>query len=98
MALDRQAFVDFLLETVREMAGRSGVPAGEITGATCIFGSGGIFSSLEIVELMLAVEDFCCRNGQEFTWTHDSAMSGERSPYRSIDALVDFICEQQAAK
>jgi len=98
MALDRQKLVGFLLETVRELASRSGAPAKEITGATCIFGKEGIFSSLEIVELMLSVEDFCRSNGQEFTWTNDSAMSGERSPYRSIDILADFICAQQVTK
>lgn len=92
MALDRSEVVDFLNKAVRgvlERDGQAGAP--EITEATPLFGTGGVLSSLLLVELMLEVEDFCGANGLRFAWTDDAAMSERRSAYRSVGALADFV-------
>lgn len=88
----REDAVEFLRRTTAEILERSGecaIPA--MTESTRILGNGGILSSLMLVELMLAVEDYCTANGRLFSWTDDSAMSENRSVYRTIGTLADFI-------
>ena len=51
----------------------------------------GLLSSLMLVELMLAVEDFCAEQGKNFSWTSDSTVSEQRSAYRSVASLADVI-------
>lgn len=82
-------FLQQAVLSILERDGQSGLP--EITEATRLFGSGGVLSSLLLVELMLEVEDFCSANGRQFNWTDDATMSERRSVYRTVGSLADFI-------
>lgn len=93
MTICRADVVAFLSRTMRDILEReeSGATLSEITEETPIWGKGGAFSSLMLVELMLALEDFCAENGLRFVWTNDAAMSEHRSVYHSVGSLTDFI-------
>lgn len=82
-----KAVRDFLIQAVADLLE---TPAA-VTGGTVLIGRGAVFTSLELVGLLLRVEDFCREQGLAFSWVHDTAMSGTRSPYRTIDSLAAHI-------
>ena len=92
MTISRADIVAFLGRDERDILEREeqAVPP-EITEETPLWGREGSFSSLMLVELMLALEDFCVENNLRFVWTNDAAMSERRSVYRSVGSLTDFI-------
>lgn len=62
--------------------------------ATLIFGEGAPLDSLELVNLVMAVEQHIMDlSGAELVLASESAMSRKRSPYRSIGALADYAVE-----
>ena len=90
--MDKTAVTQFICKTVREISESTGAEnTSEITEETLLLGSDGVLSSLMLVELMLALEDYCTDHGCKFVWTDDSAMSDRRSMYRSVSSLVDFV-------
>lgn len=92
MNTSRADIVAFLGRAVRDILEREeqDIPS-EITEETPLWGREGSFSSLMLVELMLALEDFCAENNLRFVWTNDAAMSERRSIYRSVGSLTDFL-------
>lgn len=96
--MDRAAVVSFLCESVAKILEDNG--SGQhatISEDTQLFGREGVLASLMLVELMLAVEDYCTEQGLVFAWTDDSAMSERRSAYRSVGSLADTIMALPAA-
>lgn len=92
MNICRADVVAFLARAVRDILEREErSDLAGITEETPLWGREGAFSSLMLVELMLAVEDFCAENSLRFVWTNDAAMSERRSVYRSVGSLTDFI-------
>lgn len=92
MDVTRSEVLDFLKKAVPAILERDGqtkIP--EIKEETPLFGSGGVLSSLLLVELMLEVEDFCAATGRHFVWADNATLSERRSAYRSVGALADFI-------
>lgn len=90
--MDRADVVSFLCESVAKILEDNG--SGQhsvISEDTQLFGREGVLASLMLVELMLAVEDYCTEQGRIFAWTDDAAMSERRSVYRSIGSLADAI-------
>lgn len=61
---------------------------------TLIFGEGAPLDSLELVNLVMAVEQHIMDvSGDELVLASESAMSRKRSPYRSVGALADYAVE-----
>lgn len=89
--MDRNKIICFLTAMVRDIREQADVPVSCISEDTVIFGKEGVLTSLMLVELMLALEDFCTENGIEFVWASDSAMSQRRSVYRTVASLTDFV-------
>ena len=90
--MNRNNIVNFLISTVTDILAQTNAPELlNISEDTALFGRDGVLDSLMLVELMLALEDFCNANGIEFVWTSDSAMSQRRSVYRSVASLTDFV-------
>lgn len=58
-----------------------------------IFGKGGKLDSLGLVNLVLAVEERLADRGWKVSLTDERAMSQNRSPFRSIQALTSFVAE-----
>lgn len=58
-----------------------------------IFGKGGKLDSLGLVSFVLAVEERLAERGWKVSLTDECAMSQNRSPFRSIQALTSFVAE-----
>lgn len=98
MSVQRIEVVAFLQNAVRDILERDGQdPPENITEDSRLMGREGLLSSLMLVELMLAVEDFCAEKGLHFVWTNDATMSERRSVYRTLASLSDFILSLDVA-
>ena len=58
-----------------------------------IFGPDSPLDSLGLVALLLDIEDELASRGCPVMLSDDRAMSQKRSPFRSVDALVEYIHE-----
>lgn len=59
-----------------------------------IFGEGAPLDSLDLVNLVMAVEQHIMDlTGDELVLASESAMSRKRSPYRSVGALAEYAVE-----
>lgn len=59
-----------------------------------LFGKGGSLSSLALVNMIIALEEELNDTfDTNITLASESAMSAKRSPFRSLDALMDYATE-----
>jgi acyl carrier protein len=87
--------IDLVIEQVRELLKDKNQP---ITGETALIGDSKILDSLGLVELCLRLEDEATDLGFEFDWTSETAMSRNRSMFKTVSALADELKMQQQAK
>ena len=70
----------------------------ELTAASPLIGGKSKVTSNELVELLLAMEEFAeDEMGVVFDWTSDATMSEQRGILRSINALAAALCALQNA-
>ena len=84
--------LDFIHAAIVRILSEEAGETPQVDEKTPLLGKGGILSSLMLVELMLALEDYCTENNRHFTWTHDSMMSAKNSPYQTIGSLAEYLC------
>lgn len=81
------------LEKIRKLVTDT-LPRPVSSGEEIIFGAGGVLDSLDLVNFLADLE---YRLGEEFgrelVLASDRAMSRSRSPFRDVNALVDYIAE-----
>lgn len=81
--------VRFLLQ---EVSAISGVPTSNLSESTPLLGGKTALNSRGLVELLVALEEFSeDKLHVQFDWTSDSAMSANRSVYRTVGSLADHI-------
>ena len=69
-------------------------PPVEKNGAAVLFGRGGSLDSVGLVHLVVGVEQGVADAfGAGISLASDKAMARQRSPFRTIDSLVEFIAE-----
>ena len=67
---------------------------GSLNVETPLFGKRGIFDSLGVVSLVLAVEEAIREeHGEEDSLADERAMSQERSPFRTVGSLADYAAK-----
>jgi acyl carrier protein len=67
----------------------------EISAATRLFGEGGLFDSMALVSLVVAVEQSIEEKlGASVTLADEKALSQKSSPYRTVDSLADYAASQ----
>lgn len=76
----------------------SGIDKSALTMDMSLIGDGAILSSMQVVELCLALEDLASTSGMMFDWTSDVAMSKSRSMFRSVGSLIKEYQEQINSK
>lgn len=81
---------------IAEVASITDCNPGEIGPDTALIGPQACVSSRELVELLLAIEDFVVQQGGEFDWTSDSAMSAARSAFRTVATLAELVARSLA--
>lgn len=95
MQVDRQKITAVVYAAIDEMnaAQATKVPIDK-AGGTVLFGRKGVFDSLGLVHFVAAVEEgISDALGAEIALVTDEAMAREHSPFRTVDAMVDFIAE-----
>ncbi|MBF0623197.1 MAG: acyl carrier protein [Magnetococcales bacterium] len=69
-----------------------------LTPDTPLVGRNSPFKSRQLVELLVGLEEFCDEQlGFEFDWTSDSALSEQRSVYRSVGSLAEYVASRAPA-
>jgi acyl carrier protein len=64
----------------------------DVDESTVIFGKNGAFDSMQLVQLLIEVEQRVNeRYHTAITLADDRAMSQERSPFRRIGSLADYV-------
>lgn len=86
------ALEELILRCTREVGEREEVPLpDELDSGTVLFGAGGIFDSLALVDLVLAVEEAIeTEHGVIVTLADERAMSRSTSPFRSVGSLAGY--------
>lgn len=92
--MEKVQLLDFVLSQIKIYCDENTIEAKELTQSTRLFGSGGLFDSMDlvsfIVELEQALED---EIGVRISLTDEKAMSRRTSPFINPDSLSDFIFE-----
>jgi acyl carrier protein len=66
----------------------------EASEETILFGEGSRLDSLDLVNLIMAVEQHIAElSGEDVILASEAAMSRKRSPYRSVGSLADYAVE-----
>lgn len=84
--------VDLVGACVRQVADEEGVgPVADVSGDTVLFGPDGLFDSLGVVSLVLAVEEAVEDRFQAtITLADQRAMAESTSPFRTVGLLADY--------
>lgn len=85
--------IELVQRSVRQVAEEEGVgPLGDVDGETVLFGPGGLFDSLGIVSLVLAVEEAVeDRFDVAITLADQRAMAQSTSPFRTVGLLSRYV-------
>lgn len=91
--LDKDRVVALIFEAIGELnqtrAGSRQVPC---SVSTPLFGSQSVLDSLGLVNLIVGVEArIADETGEAITLADEKAMSQRNSPFRSVDALSDYV-------
>ena len=68
-----------------------------VTDETPLLGGESVLTSMQVVELCLALEDKAADLGFDFDWKSEEAMSKSRSMFRTAGSLADEFLSQMAA-
>ena len=93
--MDKDAITNIILDAIRD-ANQLRIPELQIGESKTepLFGGAGILDSLSLVALLLDIEDLLLDKGFEASLSSEDAMSQQRSPYRDVPSLVDYIHTQ----
>jgi acyl carrier protein len=88
----REEVTDLLRESVEAFNAIHGEIQLAFAPETPLFGDGAPLSSLDLVMLLVEIEDrLADRFGLERSLSDDRAMSQQRSPFRTIGTLTDYL-------
>lgn len=102
--MNHAELLDLIMTTLQDLVNSDpeGTPI-QLDESTRLYGPGGLLDSLRLVNLVLDLElEINDRLGTSISITDSRAMSQERSPFRAIGSLADYIMgllkdEQRAA-
>ena len=90
--MTREEVTDLLRESVEAFNAIHGEIQLAFAPETPLFGDGAPLSSLDLVMLLVEIEDrLADRFGLERSLSDDRAMSQQRSPFRTIGTLTDYL-------
>ncbi len=69
-----------------------------VSDDTALLGTESALSSMQLVELCLALEDHAAELGFDFDWTSETALSRSRSMFRTAGSLALEFSRQQDEK
>jgi len=87
----KQDLVALIIEMATEVLEAEGESPGELTEDTRLFGREGVFDSMGLVSLIVAVEqEIEDRHGRSVPLADEKALSQSSSPYRTIGTLAEY--------
>jgi acyl carrier protein len=82
---------DLIIEVAQEILEGEGAPSAALDHETVLFGKEGLFDSLGLVSLIVAVEqEIEDRLGSPIALADEKAFSQSSSPYRTVRTLASF--------
>jgi hypothetical protein len=93
--MDRSRLVGLIINIVRDVYDPGGAAPGlAVDECTRLFGPDGLFDSVGLVSVVLAVEqDVSNATGRAITLADERAMSQARSPFLTVASLADYTAE-----
>lgn len=83
-----------VIEMTKEMLEAEGLSVDEIDEQTRLYGDGGLFDSMGIVSLIVAVEqEIQDRYGRSVALADERALSRSSSPYRTVSTLAQYAAD-----
>ncbi len=83
-----------VIEMTREMLESEGLALDTVDAETKLFGEGGVFDSMAIVSLIVAIEqEIEARHGAFVALADEKALSRSSSPYRTVASLARYASE-----
>jgi hypothetical protein len=97
MIINKKILGDFIIQELCDTQEIGLISADHsISGDSNLIGSNRIIKSRTFVELMLSIEEYLeDQYDLDFDWTSDKAMSGKRSPFLTVNTLIEFIITGQ---
>lgn len=90
--------IDIVIELTKEILEAEGTGYDEIDEGTKLYGEGGIFDSMQIVSLVVAIEqEIEDRYGRSVALADEKALSRTSSPYRNVETLAEYAAETAGA-
>lgn len=87
-----------VIEMTKEMLEAEGLSVDEIDEQTRLYGDGGLFDSMGIVSLIVAVEqEIQDRYGRSVALADERALSRSSSPYRTVSTLAQYAADNAEA-
>jgi acyl carrier protein len=91
--MTRTEVLELIIQTIRDVSTAESLPK-TLNESTRIFGGGGTFDSLGLVTLITEVEALVNdRCGTAIVIASEKAMSQQRSPFRSVCTLADYVTQ-----
>lgn len=85
-----EPYIEKIISIIEEVVGDK--PDIRITADSSLVGENAIISSRELVEVLLAIEEYAEDElGVEFDWASDTAMSQRRSMFRTPASLAEYL-------
>ncbi len=91
--MDRNQIIETAFSVVQGYIETQGIEC-DVDLQTKLFGDDAVLDSMGLVNIVIDVESEFLDKGIEISLTSEKAMSRSRSPFRTIETLVDFIYEQ----
>lgn len=83
-----------VIEMTKEMLEAEGLSVDEIDEQTRLYGDGGLFDSMGIVSLIVAIEqEIQDRYGRSVALADERALSRSSSPYRTVSTLAQYAAD-----
>jgi len=90
--------VTLVIEMAKEILEAEGVAPNGLDAKTQLFGEEGVFDSMGLVSLIVAVEqEIEDRFGKSVALADERALSRSSSPYRTVETLAQYAAENATA-
>lgn len=92
--MDKNVLSDFILENLKNIL-KDKELSSEINCDTMIFGEGSVIDSLDLVNLIVAIENYVEKTAQKsITIVDEDSIITSDSPFRSINTLSEHIMKK----
>lgn len=91
---NRQQTVSLILDCLRDLLGARSIPPNTWDENLELLGPGSVLDSIGLVTLIVDVEQRVAQeHDMSLTLASEAAMSRRSSPFRTVGAFADYICE-----